>query len=166
MFTTATATKIQSLQPSLTLSAELQLLNVFVGQWQTEGLSYGSGQARENPYDSPVRWSGAETYEWLPGGFFLVHHFEAQIGDAVYNAAEIIGYDASSQTYPVRAFGNYGSIHSSMLSVCDGAWTLSTPGIRGTFVFSDDGNTITNHLDWLSGEGCLHLADLKLTKVK
>lgn len=164
MFTTAT--KIKSLQPSLTPSAELQLLNVFVGKWQTEGLSYGAGQSRENPYDSPVRWSGAETYEWLPGGFFLIHHFNGQIGDAVYSAAEIIGYDASSQTYPVRAFDNYGSIHTSILSVRDGVWALSTPGIRGTFVFSDDGNTIANHLDWLSGEGCLHLADLKLTKVK
>jgi hypothetical protein len=57
------ATKVQSPQLLLTPSAELQLLNVFVGKWPTEGLSYGSGQSKENPYDSSVRWSGEETYE-------------------------------------------------------------------------------------------------------
>ena len=42
--------KLQSQGQPLIPSAELQLLNVFVGKWHTEGLSYGSGQSKENPH--------------------------------------------------------------------------------------------------------------------
>ncbi len=86
----ATATKLQTLQPQLTPSAELQLLNVFVGKWPTEGLSYGSGQSYENPYDSPVRWLGEEISEWLPGGFFLIRRFNGQIGDIPISGIETL----------------------------------------------------------------------------
>ena len=102
----AIATKVQSLQPPLTPSPELQLLNIFVGKWPTEGLSYGSGQSKENPYDSSVRWLGEESYEWLPGGFFLIRHFNGQIGDIPISGIETIGYDTASQTYPSQSFDN------------------------------------------------------------
>jgi hypothetical protein len=100
----ATATKVQSLQPQLTPSAELRRLDIFVGKWHTEGLSYGSGQSKENPYDSPVRWLGEETYEWLPGGFFLIRHWKGQIGNAAINGMEMIGYDARCLTIMAEFF--------------------------------------------------------------
>jgi hypothetical protein len=94
--------KLQSQGQPLAPSTEIQRLQIFVGKWNTEGethasvdapavkvafvdtdewLSYGSGQSRENPYDSSVRWSAEESYEWLPGGFFLVNNFNAPIGN-------------------------------------------------------------------------------------
>jgi Protein of unknown function (DUF1579) len=87
-------TYIQLLEQPLAPSAEYQRLDIFVGKWHTEGLSYGAGQSYENPHDSSVRWSGEESYQWLPGRFFLVHHFNGQIGDAPMNGMEIIGYSA------------------------------------------------------------------------
>ncbi|WP_310410485.1 DUF1579 family protein, partial [Chamaesiphon sp. OTE_8_metabat_110] len=86
--------KLQFQEQQIAPGAEHQLLNIFVGKWHTEGLSYGSGQSYENPYDSSVRWIGEESYEWLPGGFFLVHHFDGQVGDSPINGMEFIGYDA------------------------------------------------------------------------
>jgi Protein of unknown function (DUF1579) len=161
----AIATKVQFPQPPLTPSAEHQLLNAFVGKWHLEGLSYGSGQSKENPYDSSVRWSGEESYEWLPGGFFLVNHFNAQIGDAAINGMEIIGYDAASQTYPSSLFDNYGRIYLGQRIIRDGVWTYTVEDYRTTYVLSNDGNTMTTHWDWLSGADWLCLAELKGTKL-
>jgi hypothetical protein len=161
----ATATKPQSLQPSLTPSAELQLLNVFVGKWPTEGLSYGSGQSYENPYDSSVRWIGEESYQWLPGGFFLVHHFDGQVGDSPINGMEFIGYDAAGQTYTSHSFDNNGKILIGQRSFRDGAWSYIGTDYRNTYVFSNNGNTMTIHWDWLCEKDLFVLADLKSVKV-
>ena len=161
----AIATKIQSLQPPLIPSPELQLLNIFVGKWHIEGLSYGAGQTKENPYDSPVRWAGEETYEWLPGGFFLICHRQGQIGDAVINAIETIGYDAANQTYPSQVFDNYGRIHLGQRSVHDGVWLYTGIEYRTTYEFSNDGNTIAIHWEWLCGEDWFVLIDMKSVRV-
>jgi Protein of unknown function (DUF1579) len=167
MLRRATATKVQSPQLPLTPSAELQLLNIFVGKWHLEGLSYGSGQSRENPYDSSVRWSAEESYEWLPGGFFLVSHFNAQIGNAPMNGMEIIGYDPVSQTYPSQLFDNYGRILSGQRSICDGVWSSSVgTEYRTTYVLRNDGQTMTTHWDCLHGDDWLVLADLEGTKLE
>ncbi len=162
----AIATKIQSLQPPLTPSPELRRLDIFVGKWHTEGLSYGSGQSKENPYDSAVRWSSEETYEWLTGGFFLVHHCNGQIGDAPINAMETIGYDAASQTYPSQFFDNYGGIHLGHWSVRDGVWSCTATEYRTTYTFSNDCNILAVHWEWFDGEDWLVWGDLKATKVE
>ncbi len=163
--TAAGTLDIDSIQLPLTPSAEHQLLNVFVGKWHLEGLSYGSGQSKENPYDSSVRWVGSETYEWLPGGFFLVSHFNAQIGDAAINGMEMIGYDAANQTYPSQLFDNYGRILSGQRSICDGVWSYTGTEYRTTYVFRNDGQTMTTHWDCLHGDDWLVLADLEGTKL-
>ncbi len=161
----ATVTKVQHPQLSPIPSLEHQLLNVFVGKWHLEGLSYGLGQSRENPYDSPVRWSAEETYDWLPGGFFLVSYFNAQIGDAPMNGMEIIGYDAASQTYPSQLFDNYGRIHLGQRSIRDGVWSYTGSEYRVTYTFRNEGNNLATHWEWLSGEDWFVLADLEGTKV-
>jgi hypothetical protein len=38
-----------------------------------------------------------DTYEWLPGGFFLLHRVDGLMGDEPVQAVEIIGYEASSE---------------------------------------------------------------------
>jgi Protein of unknown function (DUF1579) len=161
----AIATKPQSLQSPLTPSAELQLLNVFVGKWPTQGLSYGSGQSKENPYDSPVRWLGEETYEWLPGGFFLVRHFHGQIGSIPISGIETISYDAASQTYPSQMFDNYGRIHFAQRSIRDGVWLHTQTEYRATYTFRNDGKNMATHWEWLCGEDWFVLTDSEGTKV-
>jgi Protein of unknown function (DUF1579) len=166
MFTTAVASKPQSLQPQISPSTELQLLNIFVGKWHTEGLSYGSGQSKENPHDSPVRWLGAETYEWLPGGFFLVNHFDAKIGNTAISGIETVGYDAVSQSYPSQLFDSHGRILSGQRSIRDGVWSSSIgTEYRTTYAFSNGGNNLATHWEWLDGDDWFVLADLEATKV-
>jgi len=42
----------------------------------------------------PVPITGTDIYEWLPGGFFLLHHVDVVIGEQAVRAIELIGeYD-------------------------------------------------------------------------
>jgi Protein of unknown function (DUF1579) len=162
----AIATKVQPAQLPLIPSPELQLLNVFVGKWPTEGLSYGSGQSKENPYDSSVRWLGEETYEWLPGGFFLLRHFNGQIGHIPMSGIEVIGYDAASQTYPSQMFDSYGRIHLAQRSVRDGIWSYTGTEYCATYTFRNNGNNMATHWEWLDGDDWSVLCDSEETKAK
>lgn len=71
---------------------EHRRLEIFVGEWRTEGeiLATEAGPAS--------RLTAIDRYEWLPGGFFLLHHVDARMGDVEIKTLEIIGYDAESET--------------------------------------------------------------------
>jgi Protein of unknown function (DUF1579) len=114
-------------------------LNVFVGTWNTEG------QTRGGPLGPAVRITAVDTYEWFPGGFFLVHHVDARIGDDEVKVIELIGYDASSGKYFTRSFDSQGNAGTYQASVRDRVWTFTGETERATVMVSDDGNTMTAH---------------------
>ena len=64
-----------------TPSSEIQRLGALVGRWRSEGHIVG---------EVPVPITGTDIYEWLPGGFFLVHHVDVMIGDQRVQAIELI----------------------------------------------------------------------------
>jgi hypothetical protein len=53
----------------------LKHLELFVGKWNTQG------EIKASPYGPAGKIIGTDTYEWLPGGFFLVHRVDVRIGD-------------------------------------------------------------------------------------
>ena len=68
-----------------TPSPQTQRLGALVGRWRSEGHIVG---------DQPVPITGTDIYEWLAGGFFLVHHVDVVIGEQRVQAMELIGpYD-------------------------------------------------------------------------
>lgn len=114
-----------------------KLLNIFVGKWHTEG------QTSPGPFGRSKKIIGTDTYEWLRGGFFLVHHVDVLMGNEEMQAIEIIGYDPSSETYLTHAFdsqGNYGTYEGSFR---DGVWRFTTKAERATVLFSYTGKTMT-----------------------
>jgi Protein of unknown function (DUF1579) len=117
---------------------ESQPLDVLVGTWITEGevLAGSSGPA--------TRITGTDTYEWLPGGFFLVHHVDVHVGDEKVDAIEIIGgYDASTRTYPMRSFDSQGNFVTMQARVsAPGVWTFTGASERSTLVVGGDGTTM------------------------
>jgi hypothetical protein len=53
--------------------------------------------------DPPVPITGTDGYQWLAGGFFLVHHVDVVIGDQQVQALELIGdYDPASDAFTAR----------------------------------------------------------------
>ena len=152
--------KLQSQGQQIAPSAEIQRLHLFVGKWKTEGETHASADA------PAVKVAFMDTYEWMPGKFFLVHRADGQIGNEQLNTLEFIGYDPSSQTYSCHSFDNRGSTDLFHANLRDHTWTIEGKSARFTGVFANTGNTLTGQWEQSSdGVNWLPWMDVKLTKV-
>jgi len=134
-------------------------LNIFVGKWITEGAIY------ESPTGPTLQLNAVDTYEWMPGGHFLIHHVDGYMGKDEVKAIEIIGYDASAQNYATHSYDNHGSISAYQANLLDRTWTITGESERFTGMFSEDGRSLTGRWE-LSNDGKIwvHWMDIKLTK--
>jgi Protein of unknown function (DUF1579) len=132
--------------------SEIQRLGALVGRWRSKGHIVG---------DDPVPIIGTDIYEWLPGGFFLVHHVDVVIGEQKVQAIEIIGeYDPATDSFTGRAYDNHGNITVMRARVDDqGTWTFTgggdiapvaqpssaaaTAAVRSTLTVSADSRSMT-----------------------
>jgi hypothetical protein len=140
---------------------ELKHLDEFVGTWNTQW------RATDNSSNSTFKTIGTDRYEWLPGGFFLIHHVDVHMEDEDYKVIEIIGgYDAASQTYPMRSFDSRGSIQEMTAAVsAEGVWRFVGKTMRATLIGSADGNTKTAKWERSSdGLNWLPWMEMKFTK--
>jgi hypothetical protein len=148
-------------QPS-TPGPEIKRLDVLVGTWRTQGQTVAS------PTDPSIEIDGTDSYEWLGGGFFLVHRVDVRMGKEKVEAIEIIGsYDASTQTYPMRSFDNQGNFVTMRASVSeDGIWTFAGESERATLTIGDDGDTMTAKWERSEDDGSnwWPWMDMKFTK--
>ena len=134
-------------------SRHSQRLSALVGRWRSEGFMVA------NP---DVRISGTDTYELLPGGYFLVHHVDVVVGDRPVVAIEIIGeYDAASDSFAARAYDNDGNVTVMQArDDYDGVWHFTggsdiahgaqpdaePPGaVRSTLTIDSDGMRMHAH---------------------
>lgn len=117
--------------------AEHRRLDPFVGTWRTEGV------IRAGEHGPAAAFSAVDRYEWMPGGFFLLHHVQARMGEGELTALEVIGYDAATGTYPMRSFDSLGNTGTHQATLRDGTWSFLGATERFTGAFSDDGGTIT-----------------------
>jgi hypothetical protein len=101
-----------------TPSPETQRLGALVGRWRSEGHIVG---------DPAVPITGTDIYEWLPGGFFLVHHVDVMIGEQPVQALELIGeYDPATDAFLARAYDNLGNVTLMRAKVDEqGVWTFT-----------------------------------------
>lgn len=135
------------------------LLDVFIGKWNTEGKTIPS------PSTPAVTIKGTDTYEWLGGRFFMIHHVDVIMGDEEMKAIEIISYEASSNNYPSRSYDSQGNTGTYELSFTDGLWSILGETERATILIQEDQKSMqvkwersTNGSDWL------HWMDITLTK--
>lgn len=125
-----------------------QLLEPFVGTWQTEGVVLEADLSGQS-----VRFQARDTYEWLPGGFFLLHRFEADMPIGHIAGIEVIGHDPARKNFPMHSFdskGNAGTMHARH----EGSqWIFEGEGVRFSGTFSDDGSSFAGRWEARSGEG-------------
>lgn len=130
---------------------ELQRLNAFVGRWHAEGTSYADGQKAEDPLASGVPWTSDESYEWLPGSFYMLHRWDAMAGERVFKGVEIMGYDEAQGGYFTHLFDNAGN-HPTYDATVDGnVWTFAEAVTRAKASVSDDGDRIEFDWEWQNG---------------
>lgn len=152
-------TKNQSSDLPRKPSREHKRLNILVGSWKTEG------KVSQSPSTTAMSLVAVDTYEWLPGGFFLIHCVDGHMGDDEVKTTEIIGFKASNQLYFSQSFDNQGNTNTYQASLDEKIWKIFGESERFTGSFSDDGNNLvgkwerstdsSNWVPWI---------DIKLTK--
>jgi hypothetical protein len=81
------------------------------GEWATDGHVVGDPRL-------PVK--GSDTYEVLPGGYFLVHHVDVTVGDQEVRAIEVIGEPAPDVGgFLARSFDDQGNAEVMRVTVDD-----------------------------------------------
>lgn len=126
-------------------------LDVFVGSWRTAGQSFAEGQRIDDPRASAVPWTSEESYEWLPGGHFLLHRWDAMVGAYTFKGTEIIGFDAAKGDYFSHLFDNAGN-HGEYRGQCeDCVWSFVEAGTRAVMTISPDGQAMDVAWQWTNG---------------
>ena len=97
---------------------EHQKIDFFAGTWGMDGVM------KPSPYGPGGKVTVTEHNEWLPGGFFLVTHSDAQMA-AMGNAKglAIIGYDADAKTYTYDEYNSLAEATHSKGTVEGDTWT-------------------------------------------
>ena len=81
------------------------------GEWATDGHVVG---------DPPLPVRGSDTYEVLPGGYFLVHHVDVTVGGREVRAIEVIGEPAPDVGgFLARSFDDHGNAEVMRVTVDD-----------------------------------------------
>ena len=152
---------------TMTQSPATKRLEVFVGEWREEG------QAFDSPFGPAAKVNTVQTWNWLPGRQFLIHRLQGRLGENNMACIEIIGTDASSESYSVHSFYNDGNKNVWQLSEGDGAWSLigdwksegKAMKVRCTIGFNDPGNNMTAKWEYSSdGSNWQVFWDTKLTR--
>lgn len=142
------------------MKSQLKRLNQFVGKWKTEGEIMAADSSPASAIE------GIDTYEWLPGGYFLIHRVDVRMGGEQIDSIEIIGYDPSTNTYPMNYFGYQGSKGVMHASFDGKIWTFNGDTERFTGSFDDSGNKLTGRWEQLQDSEWVHWMDIRLTKIK
>jgi hypothetical protein len=113
----------------------LRRLDVLIGTWDM------TGRTLDSEVDNITGWN---TFEWLPGGFFLKSTGEINFKGELIQSLEIIGYDPSSQTFPSHVYSNMdGSVLPYHWNVEGNIVTHSDESSKYTGTLSKDGNTLS-----------------------
>jgi hypothetical protein len=132
-------------------------LEVLVGRWKTEGATRGER----------LRIDATDTYEWLPGGYGLLHTVDARVGDDKVEGAEIIGWDPDRGVYSTLYFGSDGpAAYEAELTEDDGAlvWRMRSEHDRFEGTFDEARSVITGHWEQLESGEWRPWMDITLTK--
>ena len=126
-------------------------LEVFIGDWHAEGTSYGDGQDATDPRAAGVPWTSDESYVWLPGNFFVLYRWDAQMGKHAFKGAEIMGYDEAEGGYFTRMFDNAGHHPDYRASVDGDVWNFTEAQTRAAVTVQDGGDKMTFNWEWKNG---------------
>jgi Protein of unknown function (DUF1579) len=130
----------------------------FVGRWRT------AGRVRETPDAPAAHIEGTDTYEWLAGGFFLLHRVDVTMGGERVEALEVIGWDAGRGAYFMRSFDSFGNAGVMWANEQGGLWSFAGDTERFTGGFGDGGRTLSGAWERREGAEWIPWMEVRLTK--
>lgn len=113
-----------------------ELLRAFVGRWSITGTNLGGAPVAAN---SEVR--GEESYEWLPGEFFLVGRWDRRFGDQRHVGVSVMGRGVQDPPHQAHHFDNLGDARTYALSASGRTLTFSGEQERAKYEIAEDGRT-------------------------
>jgi hypothetical protein len=123
------------------LGEEHRRLAPFVGQWTVTG--YNGDGATASP-DAQV--TGEEHYVFLPGGFFLLGHWDRRFGNDRHIGMSTIRYDSATGAYSAHNVDNLGFARTYRVTENDRVWSFTGDWERATMAMNEDATSMT--IDW------------------
>ncbi len=139
-------------------------LDPLIGEWSME-VAF--------PDAPPVDARARVTFEWMPGGRFIVERWEVPVPEAPDGLA-VIGPDSDGKGYLQHYFDSRGVARVYRMSFADGVWKLWRDSAdyspldfsqRFEGRFSDDGNTIAGRWE-ICHDGSTWEKDFDLTYIR
>jgi hypothetical protein len=130
-------------------------LEVFLGKWTAEGKLGDGAEA-----------TALDEYEWLPGGFFLLHRGVMRFGDKALESTQIISFDASIQKYRLNLFDNFGWARVYEGQVDGRIWKFTGARERLSIELQDEATMLVHWEQSDDGSTWRPLCDLKASKVQ
>jgi hypothetical protein len=124
----------------------LKVLDVMVGTWDLKGRDFTTRE----------EISGQSTFEWMEGGFFLVHGFNFDYAGRRFAGVEYIGYDEKRGHLRTHVFSTQdpGPLEYTW-EVTKDSFTnwLGDVGSTNHYMgrFSEDKNTLIGQWEWPGG---------------
>ena len=136
----------QAEQPSPRPHPALRALDVLVGAWDLKGRDFRTNQE--------IR--GQSTFEWLEGGFFLVHRFSFDYAGKAFTGVEYVGYDEKRRHLKTLVFSNHNP------GPLEYTWEVDEHTFTNWFgdvgadnhykgKFSENRNTLVGQWEWPGG---------------
>lgn len=139
---------------------EQRALGVFIGKWINEGHTVATADTPAVPIVT------SDIYEWVPGGFAVLHSAYGRIGEFGGGGVEILTYDAEAAAYRSMFVDSLGNTSTSQLTLRDGAWTWQGDRTRCTATFSADGRIQTAHHERRTDDGAWEASmEVRLQKI-
>ena len=141
-------------------------LDAFAGRWRATGESFGTAQNPDDPRGSAVPWTSEESYEWLPGGFFMLHRWDAAVGDRPFRGVEVLGVDEARGAWFSEMFDDAGNHPRYRISADGPTWTFEEAETRAVVTVLGGGTRMSFRWEWRNGgPAWLPLCDRIATRI-
>ena len=141
-------------------SAAHRALDVFAGRWVTRGTIHATADA------PAAELLAIDRYEWLPGGFFLLHHVDARLGGVAARSLEVIGHDPARGCYVSRSYDDRGGSEEFTARLDGLAWSIDGASVRFRGGFTDGGDRLAGRWERRDESGAwVAWMDIELRKV-
>jgi len=137
-----------------------ETLDMFVGRWRAEGLSFGSQtQSIADPKASAKPWKSTHSAQWHSGRFFLLHDEKAHVGVDPFDSFSVMGVDALNGRLFARMFESHGFERTYEVHVDGRRWVFDGATERALIDFSADGRTQRIVWEWKPRDRWLPLCE-------
>ena len=98
---------------------EHKKFDAFIGSWSYEG------DAKKTVFGPAGKIAGTETYELLPGGFYVLHRYDEKGPLGPNKGTEVFAYDPVKKVYTNNYFNSTGEFGSGTCTLSGNTWSWS-----------------------------------------